>query len=174
LVTNPNENMGDSSFPCFGLGEQLIDKMIAKKCKSAFEQYFFVINNFIKHADATSYNRHVATGMMKPGELILVGQEELGLLLLENYQGMWGQLLNALQRGENVPGNKWSRLNTQTQATREIRGVRRDWSSTMCFMRRFIKTDCQSMDRFLGLNSRSRCLPKLARQPAGRGRQFQW
>jgi hypothetical protein len=52
----------------------------------AFEQYFFVINNYIKHADAKAYNRHVATGMMKPGELILVGQEVLGLLLLENYQ----------------------------------------------------------------------------------------
>jgi hypothetical protein len=42
--------------------------MIAKKCKGAFEQYFFVINNFIKHADAKAYNRYVATGMMKLGE----------------------------------------------------------------------------------------------------------
>jgi hypothetical protein len=40
LVTNPNENMGDSSFPGFGLSEQLIDNMIAQKCKGAFEQYF--------------------------------------------------------------------------------------------------------------------------------------
>ncbi len=32
LVTNPNENMDESSFPSFGLGsEQLIDKMIAEK-----------------------------------------------------------------------------------------------------------------------------------------------
>jgi hypothetical protein len=54
--------MGDSSFPSFGLGEQLIDKMIAEKHKGAFEQYFFVINNFIKHADTKAYNRHVATG----------------------------------------------------------------------------------------------------------------
>jgi hypothetical protein len=106
LVTNPNENMGDSSFPSFGLGEQLIDNMIAQKCKGAFEQYLFVINNFIRHADAKAYNRHVATGMMKPGELISVGQEVLGLLLLENYQGTCKQLVNALQRGENVPGNK--------------------------------------------------------------------
>jgi hypothetical protein len=44
--------------------------------------------------------------MMKLGELILVGQEVMGLLLLENYWGMWEQLVNALQRGENVPGNK--------------------------------------------------------------------
>jgi hypothetical protein len=54
FVTNPNENMGDSSFPGFGLSEQLIDNMIAQKCKGAFEQYFFVINNFIKDADAKS------------------------------------------------------------------------------------------------------------------------
>ena len=47
LVTKPNENMGDSSFPSFGLGEQLTNKMIAKKHKGAFEQYFFVINHFI-------------------------------------------------------------------------------------------------------------------------------
>jgi hypothetical protein len=44
--------------------------------------------------------------MMKPGELILVGQEALWLLLLENYRGPWEQLVNALQRGETVPGNK--------------------------------------------------------------------
>jgi hypothetical protein len=30
----------------------------------------------------------------------------LVLLLLENYQGTWEQLVNALQRGENVPGNE--------------------------------------------------------------------
>jgi hypothetical protein len=95
--------MGDRSCPSFDLGDQPIDKMIAKKCKAAFEQYFFVINNFINHADA---NRHAATGMMKLGELILVGQEVMGLLLLENYWGMWELLVNALQRGENVPGNK--------------------------------------------------------------------
>jgi hypothetical protein len=80
--------------------------MISKKHNGAFEQCFFVINNFIKHADAKAYNRYVATGMMKPGELILVGQEALGLLLLENYQGPWQQLVNALQRSETVPGNE--------------------------------------------------------------------
>jgi hypothetical protein len=51
----------------------------------------------------------------------------LGLLPLENYQGTWEQLVNALQRGENVPGNKVVQTNTQTQATKEICGVRRDW-----------------------------------------------
>jgi hypothetical protein len=110
--------------------------MIAEKHKVPFEKYFFVINNFITCADAKAYNRHVATGMMKLGELILVGQEVLGLLRL------WEQLVDALQRGETVHTMKWSRLNTQTQATREIRGVRRDWSSTMCFMRRFVMTNC--------------------------------
>jgi hypothetical protein len=98
--------MGDGSFPGFGLGEQLVDKMIAKKRKGAFETYFFVINNFIKHTGAKACNRHVATGMMKPGELIWVGQEVLGLLLLENYRGPCEQLVNALQRGEIAPGNE--------------------------------------------------------------------
>jgi hypothetical protein len=84
--------MGDGSFPVFGLGEQFVDIMIAKKHKGAFEKYFFVIKNFIKHADAKAYNRHVATGMMKPGELISVGQE-----VLQNYWGPWEQLVNALK-----------------------------------------------------------------------------
>jgi hypothetical protein len=90
LVTNPNENMGDGSFSNFGLGEQLIDIMIAKKCKGAFKQYFIVINNFIKHADAKAYNRHDATGMMKLGEFIWVGQEALGLLLFGKLLGNVG------------------------------------------------------------------------------------
>jgi hypothetical protein len=90
LVTNENENVGDGSFPSFGLGEELIDIMIAEKHHGAFEQYFFVITNFIKHADAKAYNRHVPTGMMKPGELILVGQEALGLLVA------FGKLLGTL------------------------------------------------------------------------------
>jgi hypothetical protein len=76
--------MGDGSFPGFGLGEQLVDIMIAKKCKGPLEKYFFVINNFSKHADAKAYSRHAVTGLMKLGELILVGQEVLGLYLLEN------------------------------------------------------------------------------------------
>jgi hypothetical protein len=106
LVTNQNENVGDGSFPGFDLGEELVDIMIAEKRNGAFEQYFFVINNLIKHADAKAYNRHVATGMMMPGELFLFGQEVLGLLLLENYWGPWEQLVNALQRGETDPGNE--------------------------------------------------------------------
>jgi hypothetical protein len=44
--------------------------------------------------------------MVKPGELILVGQDVMGLLLLENYQGPWEQLVNTLQKGETVPGNQ--------------------------------------------------------------------
>ena len=166
LVTNQNENVGDGSFPGFGLSEELVDIMIAEKHNGAFEQYFFVISNFIKHADAKAYNRHVATGMMKPGELILVGQEALGFLLLENYRGPWEQPVNALQRGETVPGNEvvQTKYTNPGNKRNPIHGERRDWSGTMCFMRRFIKTDCQAPDRFLRLNSRSGCWPKLARQ----------
>jgi hypothetical protein len=50
-----------------------------------------VIDNFIKHANAKGYNRHVVTGAMKPSELVSVGQEALVLLLLENYQEPWEQ-----------------------------------------------------------------------------------
>jgi hypothetical protein len=45
--------------------------------------------------------------MMKPGALILVGQEALGLLVaFGKLSGPWEHLVNALQRGETVPGNK--------------------------------------------------------------------
>jgi hypothetical protein len=69
----------------FSLDEQFMATMIAKKRKGDFGTYFFVIDNFIKHANAKGYNRHVATGAMQPSELLSVGQEALGLLLLENY-----------------------------------------------------------------------------------------
>jgi hypothetical protein len=36
---------------------------------------------------------------MKPGEMFLVGQEALGLLLLENYWAPWEQLVNAINAG---------------------------------------------------------------------------
>jgi hypothetical protein len=36
LVTNQNENVGNGSFPGFGLGEELIDIMIVKNCNGAF------------------------------------------------------------------------------------------------------------------------------------------
>jgi hypothetical protein len=48
-----------------------------------FDTYLFVIDNFIKHLNAKGYTRHVATGAMQPSELLSVGQEALGLLLLE-------------------------------------------------------------------------------------------
>jgi hypothetical protein len=38
--------------------------MIAEKHKGDFDTYFFVIDNFIKQANAKGYNRHVATGAM--------------------------------------------------------------------------------------------------------------
>jgi hypothetical protein len=47
--------------------------MIAKNCKGDFDTYFFVIDNFIKHANAKGYNRHVATGAMQPSQLLSVG-----------------------------------------------------------------------------------------------------
>jgi hypothetical protein len=55
------------------------------------------MKNLVEHEDAKVYSRHVTTGMMKPGELILVDREALGLLLLENYRARWEQLVNALK-----------------------------------------------------------------------------
>jgi hypothetical protein len=73
--------------------------MIAKKRKGEFDTYFFVIDNFVKHANAKGYNRHVVTGAMQPGELLSVGQEALGLLLLENYWEPWKQLVEYMKQG---------------------------------------------------------------------------
>jgi hypothetical protein len=80
--------------------------MIAEKRKGDFDTYFFVIDNFVKHANAKGYNGHVATGAMQPSELLSVGQEALGLLLLENYREPWKQLMEYMKQGEStVPSN---------------------------------------------------------------------
>jgi hypothetical protein len=49
--------------------------MIAEKRKGDFDTDFFVIDNFIKHANAKGYNRHVVTGAMQLSELLSVRQE---------------------------------------------------------------------------------------------------
>jgi hypothetical protein len=54
------------------LNDQLMAKLIAKKHNGDFDWYFFVIKNFIKHANAKGYKRHVVTGAMKLSELLLV------------------------------------------------------------------------------------------------------
>jgi hypothetical protein len=77
-----------------------------RKHKGDFDTYFFVIDNFIKHANAKGYNRHVATGAMQQSELLSVGQEALGLLLLENYREPWKQLMEHMKQGEStIPSN---------------------------------------------------------------------
>jgi hypothetical protein len=90
----------------FSLDNQWMETMIAKKRKGDFDTYFFVIDNFIKHANAKGYNRHVATGAMQPSQLLSVGQEALGLLLLENYCKPWKQLMEYMEQGEcAIPSN---------------------------------------------------------------------
>jgi hypothetical protein len=74
----------------FSLDEQFMATMIAKKRKGDFDTFFFVIDNFIKHANEKGYNRHVATGAMQLSELLSVRQEALGLLLLEKTIGNHG------------------------------------------------------------------------------------
>jgi hypothetical protein len=76
--------------------------MIAKKRKGDFDTYFFVVDNFVKHANAKGYNRHVATGAMQLSELLSVRQEAL----LESYREPWKQLMEHMKKGEStVPSN---------------------------------------------------------------------
>jgi hypothetical protein len=86
----------------FSLENRWMATMIVEKCKGDFDTYFFVIDNFIKHANAKGYNRHVATGAMQLSELLSVGQEALGLLLLENYREPWKQLMEYMKQGEST------------------------------------------------------------------------
>jgi hypothetical protein len=106
LVTNSTEFVICDGTVAFSLDNQWMATMIAEKRKGDFDTYFFVIDNFVKHANAKGYNRHVATGAMQPSELLSVGQEALGLLLLENYQEPWKQLVEYMKQGEStVPSN---------------------------------------------------------------------
>jgi hypothetical protein len=106
LVTNSTEFVIHDGTVAFSLDNQWMATMIAEKHKGDFDTYFFVIDNFVKHANAKGYNRHVATGAMHPSELLSVGQEALGLLLLENYREPWKQLMEYMKQGEStVPSN---------------------------------------------------------------------
>jgi hypothetical protein len=90
----------------FSLDNQWMATMIAKKCKGDFDTYFFFIDNFIKHANAKGYNRHLVTGAMQLSELLSVGQDALGLLLLENFWEPWKQLVEYMKQGESaIPSN---------------------------------------------------------------------
>jgi hypothetical protein len=90
----------------FSLDNQWITTMIAKKHKGDFDTYFFIIDNFVKHANAKGYNRHVAMGAVQPSELLSVRQEALVLLLLEKYREPWKQLVEYMKQGESaVPSN---------------------------------------------------------------------
>jgi hypothetical protein len=119
--------------------------MIAKKHKGDFDTYFFVIDNFVKHANPKGYNRHVATGAMQPSELLSVGQEALGLLLLENYQERWKQLVEYISSKVRAPSQAMSnqpRQSRQIQDRRRCLGRVREWSDTISYMKRCIRTDC--------------------------------
>jgi hypothetical protein len=106
LVTNSTKFVIRDGTFVFSLDNQWMATMIAEKRKGDFDTYFFVIDNFLKHANAKGYNRHVVTGAMQPSELLSVGQEALGLLLLENYWEPWKQLMEYMKQGEStVPSN---------------------------------------------------------------------
>jgi hypothetical protein len=142
----------------FSLDNQWMATMIAKKHKGDFDTYFFVIDNFIKHANAKGYNRHVATGAMQSRELLLVGQEALGLLLLEKYRGPWKQLMEYMKQGEStIPSNvKPAKTKYMNPGQKKMpwAGRVREWSNTTSYTKRCIRTDCQVKDRYLRLNSK--------------------
>jgi hypothetical protein len=99
FVTNPSESWGADKILCFSLNEQLVNLWIARNCQGSFEQYAFVMKNLIKHADAKAYNRHVVTGMMKLGELILVGQEgSSGIVAFGKLLGTMGATCECFER----------------------------------------------------------------------------
>jgi hypothetical protein len=52
--------------------------MIAEQRKGDFDTYFFVMDNFVKHANAKGYNRHVAMGAMQLSELLSSDKKLLG------------------------------------------------------------------------------------------------
>jgi hypothetical protein len=106
LVTNSTKFVIRDGTVAFSLDNQWMATMIAKKHEGDFDTYFFVIDNFVKHANAKGYNRHVVTGAMQLSELLSVRQEALGLLLLENYQEPWKQLVEYMKQGESaIPSN---------------------------------------------------------------------
>jgi hypothetical protein len=70
-VTNSTEFVICNGTVVFSFDNQWMATVIAKKCKGDFDTYFFVIDNFVKHANAKGYNRHVATGAMQPSKIIV-------------------------------------------------------------------------------------------------------
>jgi hypothetical protein len=52
LVTNSTKFVIRDGTVAFSLDNQWMATMIAKKCKGDFDTYFFVIDNFVKHANA--------------------------------------------------------------------------------------------------------------------------
>jgi hypothetical protein len=142
-VTNSTEFVNHDGTVAFSLDNQWMSTMIAEKHKADFDTYFFVIDNFIKHVHAKGYNRHVATGAMQPSELLSVRQEALRLLFLENYWEPWKQLVEYMKQGESAVPSNIEPVKTKSE-----------WSNTISFMKRCIRTDCQVKDRDLRLNSK--------------------
>jgi hypothetical protein len=89
-VTNSTEFVICDGTVAFSLDNQWMARMIAKKRKGDFDTYFFVIDNFVKHANAKGYNRHVATCDMQPSELLSIGEEALAMFSLWRTTGYHG------------------------------------------------------------------------------------
>jgi hypothetical protein len=80
---------------------------------------------------------------MQLSELLSVGQEALGLLLLENYQEPWKQLMEYMKQGEStIPSNvEPAKAKSRTEEARCLGRVR-EWSDTISYMKRCVRTDC--------------------------------
>jgi hypothetical protein len=133
--------------------------MIAKKRKGDFDTYFFVIDNFVKHANAKGYNRHVATGAMQPSELVIFNRTRSSwVVAFENYWEPWKQLMEYMKQGEStVPSNikpAKAKYTNPGQKKQECLGRVREWGNTISYMKRCIRTDCQVKDRDSRFNSK--------------------
>jgi hypothetical protein len=93
---------------------------------------------------------------MQLSELLSVRQEALGLLLLENYWVPWKQLMEYMKQDEStVPSNvEPAKAKYTNPDRRRCLGRVREWSNTISYMKRCIRTDCQVKDRDLRLNSK--------------------
>jgi hypothetical protein len=91
-------------------------------------------------------------GAMQPSELLSVGQEapgllllEIGMLLFENYREPWKQLVEYMKQGESaIPSNVEPAKAKYTKSGQKIRclGRVREWSNTISYMKRCVRINC--------------------------------
>jgi hypothetical protein len=96
LVTNSTEFVIRDGTVAFSLDNQWMATMITEKRKGDFDTYFFVIDNFVKHANAKGYNRHVVTGAMQPSELVIFNRTRSSWVVA------FGELLGTMEAAHGI------------------------------------------------------------------------